>query len=71
VWLMADDGEVLDRYAETPAHASWGRENAVYNGPAIMNRHSPAAGALIDLGEGQRIEFKPYVRLSPRDPKVD
>src|SRR5207249_945939 len=24
VWLMADDGEVLDRYAETPAHASWG-----------------------------------------------
>lgn len=41
----------------------------MYNGPAMMTRHWPAAVALIDGGEGQRVEFKPYVKLSPRDPK--
>lgn len=69
VWLMSDDGEVLDRYSEGPAYASWGRENSVYNGSAALDRDWPAVVALIEGGESQRVEFKPYVRLSPPDPK--
>jgi predicted HTH transcriptional regulator len=34
-----------------------------------MDRDWPAAAALIEGGEGQRVEFKPYVKLAPRDPK--
>ena len=69
VWLMSDDGEVLDRYAETAAHATWGRENALYNGSATASRDRPDVMGLIDSGEGQHVEFKPYVKLSPRDAK--
>jgi hypothetical protein len=70
VWLMADDGEILDRYSETPAYATWGREKAVCDQTAIPNRDRPGVVAIIDAGESQHVEFKPYVRLAPRDPKA-
>jgi predicted HTH transcriptional regulator len=70
VWLMLEDGDVLDRYSETLTDASWGRENSVYNGPASSDPHVSDLLAVLECGESHSVEFKPYIDLSRRDRKA-
>ena len=72
LWVMLQDGQALDSYTESPHRASWGTEKAIYNRPRIVAPELETAldAALVE-GESQGVEFKPYIRLHPRDPKAD
>lgn len=70
LWLMLSDGYALDNYHESPWRASWGRERSIYNRPPeLANPTLATLNAALTSGEGQRLEFKPFIRLRPRDPK--
>ncbi len=70
LWLMIQDGDALDRYSESPTRASWGRERSIYNRPPELANPSLATlKAALSSGEGQEIEFKPFICLRPRDRK--
>lgn len=70
IYLMLSDGYPLDNYKESPWHASWGRERSIYNRPPeLVNPTLATLNAALSSGEGQRLEFKPFIRLRPRDTK--
>jgi len=70
IWLMIQDGDALDRYSESPQRASWGRDRSIYNRPPeLANPKLATLKAALLSGEGQGIEFKPFIRLRPRDAK--
>lgn len=70
LWLMIPGGDALDRYTESPTSGSWGRELSIYNRPPeLANPKLATLKVALSSGEGQSIEFKPFIRLRPRDPK--
>lgn len=72
LWVMLQDGQPLDSYDESPHRASWGAERAIYNRPRSLDTEPETQlDAALASGEAQSVEFKPYIRLSPREPKAD
>jgi len=71
-WVMLGDGQPLDSYEETPHLATWGAERALFNRPRSSDvaAQTPLDVALIS-GETQNVEFKPFIRLNPREKKSD
>jgi hypothetical protein len=71
VWLMLPAGHGLDNYRESPSHASWGRGKAIYNRPPpLSDAHLRDLSQALDGGEDSHTEFKPFIRLRPRDAKA-
>jgi hypothetical protein len=71
VWLMLPTGHGLDNYVESPAHASWGSGNAIYNRPpALSDVHLRDLSETLGRGEDGHTEFKPFIKLRPRDNKA-
>jgi len=71
-WVMLGDGQPLDSYEETPRLATWGAERALFNRPRSSDvaARTPLDVALMG-GETQNVEFKPFIRLNPREKKSD
>lgn len=71
LWVMLPGGYALDSYHESPSQAAWGREHSIYNRPPeIADPKVAALKAALSAGESQTVEFKPFIRLRPRDPKA-
>jgi hypothetical protein len=67
-WIILEDGYMLDRYEETPHRSTWGAEASLFNTPRKVQLHE--IGKALTGGENEAVEFKPYIRLRPRDKKA-
>lgn len=67
--LFDANSQCFDRYEENEFRGSWGR--TIYNEDArqVDPRYGDLRQAL-EQGEGEHIEFKPYIALSPRNVKA-
>jgi hypothetical protein len=70
LWLVAEDGEILDRYWETSTDASWGRTNALYHAPAVSDHAVGDLLLTLSGGETDVVEFKPFVKVTGGDKKA-
>jgi Putative DNA-binding domain len=68
VWIILEDGDLIDRYEETPHRSTWGAAVSLFNAPRKARLH--AIGNALANGENDSVEFKPYIKLLPRDKKA-
>jgi len=68
LWIILEDGYLIDRYEETPHRSTWGAARSLFNAPRKARLH--AIGVALAGGENDSVEFKPYIKLQPRDKKA-
>jgi hypothetical protein len=68
LWIILEDGYLIDRYEETPHRSTWGAAVSLFNAPRRAQLH--AIGKALAGGENDSVEFKPYIKLQPRDKKA-
>lgn len=68
VWIILPDGYMLDHCEETPHRSTWGPVGSLLNAPNKTNLQ--AIGAALAGGENDSVEFKPYIKVRPRDKKA-
>jgi ATP-dependent DNA helicase RecG len=69
LWVLAADGQWLDRYYEDESRVSWGP--SLYNQPRRTTDEPFASLQLaLDQGETESVEFKEWIRAVARDGKT-
>lgn len=67
LWLFTDGAHWLDHYHEDANRVSWGP--SLYNQSPRMRPGFADLEAAVDAGENEKIEFKEWIALEPRDNK--